>query len=279
MPGRERRAAARRQTPARDGGEQLLVVAAVLARRVRSSRASVPDSTIVEQSAFGTPARWPSQDLIGVSEEFNPDLALTGYRSGAFPMPQNDLRSLLGVRGRLMGWFSPMRRAILPLDGLRITRSLQKMIKRYKLTVDAAFADVLHRCADPSRPGSWIDDRIADVYNQLHRAGAAHSVEAWTDDGQLAGGLYGVSVGGLFAGESMFHRPDIGRDASKVALTRLVDLLRADGLPRLLDVQWRTPHLASLGVVEIDRSDYLQRLSAALELPPPDWSQAHQPQP
>jgi leucyl/phenylalanyl-tRNA--protein transferase len=240
---------------------------------------AVPDSTVVEQSVFASPARWPRQDLIGVSETFDPDLALAGYRSGAFPMPQDDLRSLLGVRGRLMGWFSPMRRAILPLDGLRITRSLQKMIKRYRLTVDAAFADVLHQCADPSRPGSWIDDRIADVYNQLHRAGVAHSIEAWSDDDRLAGGLYGVSVGGLFAGESMFHRPDIGRDASKVALTRLVDLLRADGLSRLLDVQWRTPHLASLGVVEIDRSDYLNRLSAALELPPPDWSQSADPTP
>lgn len=233
---------------------------------------SVPDSATVEQSVFPAPTRWPSQDLIAVSEEFNADLVLMGYRTGAFPMPHDDLGSALGVRSRLMGWFSPMERAILPLDALRVRRSLRKMIKRYRLTVDTAFDEVLQRCADPSRPGSWIDDRIVEVYTQLHRAGVVHSVEAWTADNELAGGLYGVSIGGLFAGESMFYRPDIGRDASKVALVGLVELLCADQQPRLLDVQWCTPHLASLGVVEIGRRDYLDRLTAALELPPPTLS-------
>lgn len=229
------------------------------------------DSTTVEPSVFGPPARWPRQDLIGVSEEFGPDLVLAGYRNGAFPMPHDDLSDVLGL-SRVMGWFSPMERAILPLEGLRVTRSLQKMIKRYRLTADAAFTDVLDQCADPSRTGSWIDDRIADVYTRLHHAGFVHSIEAWTGDGELAGGLYGVSIGGLFAGESMFHRPDVGRDASKVALVGLVDLLRTDGQPRLLDVQWRTPHLASLGVIEVGRDDYLDRLPDAVDLPAPDWS-------
>lgn len=201
-----------------------------------------------------------------MSEEFSPELAVIAYRSGVFPMPQH------GFRGReLMGWYSPLERGILPLHGLRVTRSLRKMIKRYRITVDTDFDQVLRRCADRSRPGGWIDHRIAAVYTELHHAGIVHSVEARTDDGRLAGGLYGVSINGLFAGESMFHDPVIGRDASKAALVGLVDILRADGQPRLLDVQWRTPHLASLGVIEVDRDDYLRRLAAALELPPPRW--------
>ena len=218
---------------------------------------------------FGSPRRWPESDLIGMSEEFTPELAVAAYCSGVFPMPQ------YGFRGRdLMGWYSPLDRGILPLDGLRVTRSLKKMIKRYRITVDTAFEEVLIRCADPSRPGGWIDDRIATVYTALHDRGIVHSIEAWTADDQLAGGLYGVSIGGLFAGESMFHDPVIGRDASKAALVGLVDILRMDGRQRLLDVQWQTPHLAGLGVIEIDRDEYLRRLAAALQLPAPAWPPA-----
>jgi leucyl/phenylalanyl-tRNA---protein transferase len=213
---------------------------------------------------FGSPRRWPTNDLIGMSEEFSPELAVAGYRAGVFPMPQH------GFRGReLIGWYSPVDRGILPLDGLNVSRSLRKMIKRYRITVDTAFDEVIARCGDPSRPGGWIDDRILDVYSTLHELGIVHSVEARTDDGRLAGGLYGVSLGGLFAGESMFHDPVIGRDASKAALVALVDILRADGAERLLDVQWRTPHLASLGVIEISRTEYLRRLAVALKLLPP----------
>jgi leucyl/phenylalanyl-tRNA---protein transferase len=213
---------------------------------------------------FGSPRRWPTNDLIGMSEEFSPELAVAGYRAGVFPMPQH------GFRGRdLIGWYSPVDRGILPLDGLNVSRSLRKMIKRYRITVDTAFDEVIARCGDPARPGGWIDDRILDVYSTLHELGIVHSVEARTDDGRLAGGLYGVSLGGLFAGESMFHDPVIGRDASKAALVALVDILRADGAERLLDVQWRTPHLASLGVIEISRTEYLRRLAVALKLLPP----------
>jgi leucyl/phenylalanyl-tRNA---protein transferase len=213
---------------------------------------------------FGSPRRWPTNDLIGMSEEFSPELAVAGYRAGVFPMPQH------GFRGRdLIGGASPVDRGILPLDGLNVSRSLRKMIKRYRITVDTAFDEVIARCGDPSRPGGWIDDRILDVYSTLHELGIVHSVEARTDDGRLAGGLYGVSLGGLFAGESMFHDPVIGRDASKAALVALVDILRADGAERLLDVQWRTPHLASLGVIEISRTEYLRRLAVALKLLPP----------
>jgi leucyl/phenylalanyl-tRNA--protein transferase len=131
--------------------------------------------------------------------------------------------------------------------------------------IDTAFESVIDACADPSRPGRWISAEVRDAYVELHRLGWAHSVEAWDADGALTGGLYGVAIGGLFAGESMFHR---GRDASKVALVGLVAALGADPAG-ILDVQWLTPHLASLGVVEIPRSEYLRRLAVAVELPLP----------
>jgi leucyl/phenylalanyl-tRNA--protein transferase len=214
-------------------------------------------------SPFGSPAHWREDDLIGVSRDFDPDLALAAYAAGVFPMPAPD---------GLMGWYSPLRRGVLPLDGLRVSRSLRKMLRRYEIRTDTAFDAVLAGCGDRRRPNGWIDDRIRRVYRQLHWRGIVHSVEAWTADGELAGGLYGVSIGGLFAGESMFHRPDIGRDASKVALVALVERLRAAGTSdRLLDVQWVTPHLASLGVVEISRVEYLNRLAAALRCAPPAW--------
>lgn len=210
---------------------------------------------------FGDPAHWPAGDLVAVSEEFDAGIVATGYTEGVFPMPLEGL----------MGWFSPQQRGVLPLDGLRVTRSLRKMLPRYRTTVDRAFDRVIERCADPERVGGWIDADIIAAYRELHRAGLAHSVEAWTAEGELAGGLYGINIGGLFAGESMFHDDRIGRDASKVALVRLVRLL-GPGSGRLLDVQWRTPHLASLGVVEVARPDYLARLADAIELEPPAWT-------
>ncbi len=170
-----------------------------------------------------------------------------------------------------VGWWSPDPRGVLPLDGLRVSRSLRRSARRYRTTVDAAFDDVVAGCGDPSRSGRWITDDVAGAYGRLHRLGWAHSVEVWDDaaGGALVGGLYGVSVGGLFAGESMFSR---AADASKTALVRLVEVLRADDDPRrLLDVQWRTDHLASLGVVEVGREDYLRRLAVALRAPHAAW--------
>jgi len=217
-------------------------------------------------SPFGPAELWRPDDLIAVSREFTPELVLAAYRNGVFPMP---------ARGGLMGWWSPLDRAVLPLDALRVTRSLRKMRHRYEIRVDSDFEAVLAGCGDPRRPDGWIDEDIRRVYRRLHRDGEVHSVEAWTHEGELAGGLYGVGQGGLFAGESMFHRPDIGRDASKVALVALVEILRADGVEgRLLDVQWATPHLQSLGVVEVPRRRYLELLQPALELPDPDWAAA-----
>jgi leucyl/phenylalanyl-tRNA--protein transferase len=215
------------------------------------------------ESPFGSPELWRNDDLIGVSRVFNEELALTAYECGVFPMP---------ARPGLMGWYSPLERAILPLDGVRISRSLRQSMRRYEVRIDTAFDDVLDGCADRRRPNGWINRDIRRVYRRLHKRGVVHSVEAWTPTDELAGGLYGVSIGGLFAGESMFYRPRIGRDASKVALAGLVELLRRAGAEgRLLDVQWQTPHLASLGAVELPRPEYLERLAVALPLPLPDW--------
>lgn len=220
---------------------------------------------------FGPASQWPGQDLVALSDEFDADLVLEAYAAGVFPMPLHDA----GWPDDLMGWWSPMRRGVLPLEFLRVTRSLRQSAKRYRVTVDAAFDDVIGRCADPRRSGGWIDAAVTRVYTELHRRGVVHSVEVWTPTGTLAGGLYGVSVGGLFAGESMFHDPVVGRDASKVALMALVDLLAEDGRDRLLDVQWLTDHLASLGAVEVDREEYLELLADALDLPEPDWKGFH----
>ena len=164
-----------------------------------------------------------------------------------------------------MGVVVARPRGVLPLDGL-VGEPLARGARcaRYEVRVDTAFAEVVDACADPGAPGGWITAAIRAAYVRLHELGWAHSVEAWDDDG-LAGGLYGVAIGGLFAGESMFHRRT---DASKVALVALVELLRADGAAgRLLDVQWPTEHLASLGVVAVPRVGYLELLAAALELP------------
>ena len=193
--------------------------------------------------------------------DLEPGTILAAYRSGLFPMP---------VNGGMLAWWSPEPRGVLPLDDLRVSRSLRRSCARFEVRVDTAFPQVVAACADRSRPGHWISDDIAAAYVRLHRLGWAHSVEAWSrEDGQLAGGLYGIAVAGLFAGESMFHRRT---DASKVALVALVDLLggaagAAEG--RLLDVQWRTDHLASLGVVEVDRPTYRRRLARAMALPLP----------
>lgn len=200
------------------------------------------------------------EDLVGVGADLEPGTLLSAYRAGIFPMG-------LGRGGRNpMGWWSPDPRGVLPLDGMRISRSLRRSRGRFEIRVDTAFEAVLAGCADPGRSGRWITDTVVKAYVRLHRSGWAHSVECWYS-GRLAGGLYGVAIGGLFAAESMFHRET---DASKVALVALVELLAADGDEhRLLDVQWCTPHLASLGVVEISRARYLHLLRGALDRPVP----------
>lgn len=193
---------------------------------------------------------------MAVGADLEPATLIAAYSRGLFPMP-------LRPGGRI-GWWSPPGRGVLEPEQLIVHRSLRQACRRFEIRVDTAFAEVVDGCADPARPHGWIDEQMRAAYVRLHRAGFAHSVEAWRD-GELVGGLYGVAIGGLFAGESMFYRT---RDASKVALVALANGLR-DGHRRLIDVQWATPHLLSLGVSTIPRQDYLRRLPALLGYPLP----------
>ncbi|MHB1536493.1 MAG: leucyl/phenylalanyl-tRNA--protein transferase [Acidimicrobiales bacterium] len=195
-------------------------------------------------------------EVAAVGADLEPATVLAAYRAGLFPMP---------IKRGLMAWWSPQPRGILPLGGLVVSRSLRRSCARYEIRVDTAFDSVIDACADRRRPGAWIDRSMQRAYRRLHELGWVHSVEAWDADGELAGGLYGVAIGGLFAGESMFHRRT---DASKVALVGLVERLRASG-GDLLDVQWATPHLQSLGAVEVPRRRYHELLTAALDRPQP----------
>jgi leucyl/phenylalanyl-tRNA--protein transferase len=195
-------------------------------------------------------------DLWAVGADLAPGTLLAAYRLGLFPMP---------ARGTI-GWFSPVHRGVVPLEPFAASRSLRRAQRSFEIRVDADFPAVVRGCMRPGEPESWIDDDVAAAYAELHELGCAHSVEAW-DSAGLAGGLYGVAIGGLFAAESMFH---VHTDASKAAFLGLVELLRSAGDPdrRLLDVQWLTPHLTSLGAVEISRAEYRHRLEAALAVGP-----------
>lgn len=219
----------------------------------------MPIEPPASQWQFRSPLRSGADDVVAIGGDLEPGTLLAAYRAGVFPMPVDGAPAMV--------WWSPDPRGVLPLEALRVSSSLRRSCGRYEIRVDSAFAAVVDACADPGRPHGWIDRAIREAYVELHRLGWAHSVEAWTPDGELAGGLYGVAVGGLFAGESMFHRRT---DASKVALVALVSMMRSDGVSgRLLDVQWRTDHLARLGAVELARPRYLQCLERALERPLP----------
>lgn len=216
------------------------------------------------------PCRWDlpdpaeaedGQEVLAVGADLEPATLVAAYGRGLFPMHVSDRES-----DRDLGWWSPDPRGVLPLEGIRVSRSLRRSMSRFTYTADAAFAEVMAGCAEGREDGAWITGEFLDQYRRLHEMGWAHSVEVWSGS-VLVGGLYGVEIGGLFAGESMFHRQ---RDASKAALVVLVDILGAGASPdeRLLDVQWRTDHLATLGVVEIPRREYLARLARARTLPP-----------
>ena len=192
-----------------------------------------------------------------LTHRLDPDMLLRAYASGIFPMAER-------ADSTDVFWVEPRRRGVLPLNAFHLPKSLAKTLKqqRFRFTADRAFAAVLDGCAEPApaRSETWINPLIAEAYVALHDRGQAHSVEAWTSDGELAGGLYGVRLGAAFFGESMFTRRT---DASKCCLAALVTRLRLGGF-RLLDTQFLTSHLAGFGAVEIPARDYRVQLSAAL---------------
>lgn len=208
------------------------------------------------RSRFPDPCLAPRDGPLAIGGRLDVDTLLDAYAHGIFPWP-------LG-RGRVR-WWSPDPRAVIPLDGLHVSRSLRRTLRsgRFICTTDRAFAMVVAACADRPGEGTWITPGLARGYAGLHAGGWAHSVEVWDANGRLAGGLFGVVVGASFSGESMFHR---ATDASKVALVWLVERLRARGY-QLLDAQVMTPHLASLGAVPMPRPAYLAALARAVATP------------
>jgi leucyl/phenylalanyl-tRNA--protein transferase len=198
----------------------------------------------------------PGVEFVAVGAELTAGMLLAGYRRGLFAMPEPGL----------LGWWSPDPRGILWPASLHVSRSLRRSLGRFTVSLDQRFDAVVEACADPRRPHGWISAQYRTAYAELHRLGWAHSIEVWDGSGALAGGLFGVEVGGLFAAESKFHATT---DASKVAVVALAQLLSADGHPdRLIDVQWRTEHLATFGVVEVPRTRYLELLDRALMVAP-----------
>jgi leucyl/phenylalanyl-tRNA--protein transferase len=201
--------------------------------------------------SFPDPASADAEGLISIGGDLSPRRLLTAYRQGIFPYYDNSMPIL---------WWSPDPRAVLELDGLHVSRRLARTVRsgKFFVTFDQAFSRVIRACADREE-GTWITPAMIAAYTELHRLGHVHSVEVW-QDGELAGGIYGVALGGLFAGESMFTRR---RDGSKVALVHLVEHLRQRGFT-LFDVQYLNDHTASLGATEIRRRTYLARLADAL---------------
>jgi len=199
------------------------------------------------------PERADAQGLVAAGGNLRPEMLLEAYRSGVFPWYSEDTPIL---------WWSPDPRGIFELDRFHVPRRLARTVRsgRFRATFNTAFTEVIRGCADRPGEGTWILPEMIDAYVELHRLGWAHSVEVWSGE-ELAGGVYGVAIGGLFAGESMFSRR---RDASKVALVHLVEHLRKRCF-RLFDIQFKSEHTASLGAIEIPRSVYLARLREALQ--------------
>ncbi|MGB3186663.1 MAG: leucyl/phenylalanyl-tRNA--protein transferase [Ornithinimicrobium sp.] len=230
-------------------------------------------AVIAERRAFGTttepePSRWrlqvpadaPGQDLVAVGADLEPGTLLAGYRSGLFPMG-------VGEGGRdPLGWWSPDPRGVIGPGDVHVSRSLSRAMRRFEVRIDTNLEGVMAGCADLRRAGGWITPDLLRAYRRLHRLGYVHSVEIFQDE-VLVGGLFGIAIGGLFAGESMFRRRT---DASKAALVALVRHLEASGdmassapdARWLIDVQWCTEHLARMGAREVGREQYLKGLPA-----------------
>ena len=210
----------------------------------------------MRRGIFLDPEHADAEGLVGIGGDLSPRRLVEAYRRGIFPFYDESSPIL---------WWSPDPRAIIEFDGLHVSRRLARTLRsgRFQATFDRDFAGVIAGCADRPGPGNWITADMLTAYNTLHRLGHAHSVEVW-HEGALAGGLYGVTVGGLFAGESMFTRVT---DASKVALVHVVERLKERGF-RLFDVQFLNPHTERMGAVEIPRREYLARLRRALTVSP-----------
>ncbi|MCA9246878.1 MAG: leucyl/phenylalanyl-tRNA--protein transferase [Planctomycetales bacterium] len=217
-------------------------------------------TTAQHGSRFFPPAEQACEEgLLMIGGHLSVDWLTDAYRHGIFPWPVFEDENLLA-------WWSPDPRAIIPLDGLHVSRRLRRVVRsgKFQVTSNRDFAAVVEACAtvDDRRDNTWITRAMKDAFCEYYRAGFGHSVEVWCD-GQLAGGVYGVAIGGLFAGESMFHYET---DASKVALVHLVAHLNRRGY-RLFDIQQLTAHSARMGAIEIPRTRYLQQLSEAVDLP------------
>jgi len=208
---------------------------------------------------FPTLEQMPQDDLVVLGADLNPETVIDSYKHGIFPM------HIEVANKREIGWWSPQQRGILPLNKINISKSLQKSMKKFHVSFDQAFDQVIEGCGDDKRPQGWINKDIKIAYKKLFELGYVHSVEVWNKQDDLVGGLYGVEVQGLFAGESMFHKET---DASKTAMVYLVNKLKEAGGKRLFDVQWQTPHLKSMGVIKISRKKYLSMLPEVMKTKP-----------
>jgi leucyl/phenylalanyl-tRNA--protein transferase len=208
---------------------------------------------------FPTPEQMPKDDLVTLGADLKPETLIDSYKHGIFPM------HLQIENKREIGWWSPQQRGILPLNKINISSSLKKSMKKYFVTFDQDFDAVIDGCGDDKRPKGWINKDIKTAYKKLFELGYVHSVEVWNKKDELVGGLYGVEVNGLFAGESMFHKQT---DASKTAMVYLVNQLKEAGGERIFDVQWQTPHLKSMGVIKISRAKYISLLPEVMNTTP-----------
>lgn len=221
----------------------------------------MPIYQLSREPVFPDPHRASESGLLAIGGDLSVDRLQAAYRSGIFPWYSE---------GQPLLWWSPDPRMVVFLDELHVGRSLRKILRKnpYKITLDTAFVEVIAACSRANRPGqqgTWITPEMQRAYTELHRAGSAHSVEAWDERGELVGGLYGVITGRCFAGESMFAHAS---DASKVAFVHLALQLRRWGVP-LVDCQMHTPHLARFGGREIPRAQFLARLERLVHAPPP----------
>jgi leucyl/phenylalanyl-tRNA---protein transferase len=217
--------------------------------------------TPLDASVWDFPSleQMPKDDLVTLGADLKPETLIDSYKHGIFPM------HIQIENKREIGWWSPLQRGILPLNKINISSSLQKSMKKYFVTFDQDFDAVIEGCGDDKRPKGWINKDIKTAYKKLFELGYVHSVEVWNKKDELVGGLYGVEVNGLFAGESMFHKQT---DASKTAMVYLVNQLKEAGGERIFDVQWQTPHLKSMGVVKISRAKYISLLPEVMNTTP-----------